>query len=118
VIVTLYGKRGNVGTDQIEGELRRDCNRYQVIEEFEWARDEECNTLAPHIDPKTQKAFIQKMPTIHLHGDKETIAKWLLEAFENPIMKWHYVGQDGDFWITGFEECQKFVRGAKWPCPV
>lgn len=114
MIVTLIGKMGNAGTDQVRHELHERCNKYMLVEQFEWARDEQCKDQAPHVD-KDGIAHIQKMPTIHLHGSKEEIGKWLIQGpFKNPVTRWHYVGQNGDYWITGLADCLEFVRGADW----
>lgn len=115
--VTLYGKKGNVGTDQVFEELGKVCNRYMLVEQFEWAKDPETNkTQACHIG-KDDVARIQKMPTIRLVGDKNDVATWLLKGKfkqQNTVTTWHYLGQEDEFWIVGLDDCLDFVQGAAW----
>lgn len=118
--VTLYGKPGNVWTQQVLRELIGHNVSYTFSDEFDWARDENCKTLACHIR-KDGLALIQKMPTIHLEGDKNDVATWLLKGEfkqQNPVTVWHYLGQENEYWVVGLEDCLDFVGGAAWPGPA
>lgn len=120
MIITLYGKEGNRWTDMARDELDRLKVNYGFAQTFDWARDENCKTQACHI-PKDGPARIQKMPTIHLEGDKNEIAVWLLKGEfkqQNPVTMWHYLGQEDEYWIVGLEDCLDFIRGAAWPGPA
>lgn len=112
MIVTLYGKSSNKYTQQVREELEDAWPDYKFLEQFDWARDEQCRDQACHIR-EDGVARIQKMPTIRLEGE---LSKWLVSGdFVNPITRWHYVGQGDEYWIVGLEDCLEFVRGAKWP---
>lgn len=112
--VTLYGKRGNEWTQRVLRAFIEKNVPFTFNDEFDWARDENCKTQACHIG-KDGIACVQKMPTIHLEGDKDTIAHWLLKSFENPVTKWHYIGQQDEYWIVGLDDCLDFIGGAQWP---
>mgnify|MGYP001105941156 CR=1 FL=1 len=121
MIVTLYGKKGNEWTQHALRALIEKNVPFTFNDEFDWARDENCKTQACHIPKDGGPARIQKMPTIHLEGEVNELAKWLNEGkFEqqNPVTMWHYVGQGDEFWIVGLEDCLDFVRGAAWPGPA
>jgi hypothetical protein len=117
MIVTLYGKRGNKWTQRVLRALIEKNVPYTFDDEFDWARDENCKTLACHIN-EDGLALIQKMPTIHLEGDMNEIAHWLLRGDfkqQNPVTMWHYIGQQDEYWIVGLDDCIDFVQGAAWP---